>query len=58
MKDGRFYLRLSDDERATFEEVARSLGLKSTSDAIRFVMAEKHRELFGATPTKARKKRR
>lgn len=60
-KDSRFYLRLADDERARFDDVAGALGLKSTSDAIRFVMAEKHRELFGvagkAKPGKTKAKR-
>jgi hypothetical protein len=57
MKSSRFYLRLSDEERERFDEVTRALGLGSTSDAIRFVMLQKHRELLGDQPSPTKKKR-
>jgi hypothetical protein len=44
-KDGRFYLRLTDEDRQLFDDVAQALGLGTTSDAVRFVMREKHRAL-------------
>jgi len=55
-KQSRFLLRISEDDRRVFEDVARSLGLASISDAVRFVMREKYRELFPAD-TPRRKKR-
>ncbi len=57
-KDGRFYLRLSSEERVMFDEVAERLGLADTSSAIRFLMREKHRELFGDKPDAKRKRKR
>lgn len=46
-KDGRFYLRLTTEERAMYDEIAEALGAESASHAVRFVMREKYRELFG-----------
>jgi hypothetical protein len=53
-KDGRFYLRLTQEERRMYDEVAEALGAESASHAVRFVMREKYRELFGAQPKPAR----
>jgi hypothetical protein len=49
-KDGRFYLRLTHDERAMFDKVAEAIGAESASHAVRFVMRERYRELFGELP--------
>jgi hypothetical protein len=49
-KDGRFYLRLTDEDRELFDEVSRGLGSSNVSEAVRFVMREKHRELYGVQP--------
>ena len=59
-KDGRFYLRLSDDERRMFDEVAEALGFGNTSDALRFIVREKHRELDaqGALPRKPKRSKK
>ena len=57
-KDGRFYLRLSDDERRMFDEVAEEMGFESASSAVRFIMRAKHRELFGDKPRSKKKKRK
>lgn len=46
-KDGRFYLRLTTEERHMYDELAEALGAESASHAVRFVMREKYRELFG-----------
>jgi hypothetical protein len=46
-KDGRFYLRLTDEERAMLDVVAEALGLEgNASAAVRYMLREKHRELF------------
>jgi hypothetical protein len=57
-KDGRFYLRLSSEERVLFDEVSERLGFADTSSAIRFLMREKHRELFGTDKPDAKRKRK
>ena len=49
-KDGRFYLRLNDEDRRMFDDVAEALGFGDTSSALRFLVREKHRELFGVQP--------
>ena len=56
-KDGRFYLRLDDEDRRMFDDVAEALGFSDTSSALRFLVREKHRELFGVkAPAKRPKK--
>lgn len=60
-KDGRFYLRLTDEERQMLDVVAQALGLEgNASAAVRFMLREKHRELFPEgepkKPAKARKR--
>jgi len=61
-KDGRFYMRLTEEERVMLDAIADELGLSgNASAAIRQVMRQKHRELFpeGAQakrPAKAKKK--
>ena len=57
-KDGRFYLRLSDEDRQLFDEVAEALGSETTSHAIRFIMRQKHRELYGTMPAVKRQQKR
>ncbi|HEY3236477.1 MAG TPA: hypothetical protein VGJ84_17290 [Polyangiaceae bacterium] len=49
-KDGRFYLRLTHDERAMFDKVAEAIGAETASHAVRFVMRQKYRDLFGELP--------
>lgn len=63
-KDGRFYLRLTDEERAMLDDVAEALGLEgNASAAVRFMLREKHRELGiagqqqGKRPAKVKTKR-
>ena len=47
-KDERFNLRLTTEERQTLHEVAEDLGLSgNASGAVRFMLREKHRQLFG-----------
>ena len=58
-KDGRFYLRLTTDERAMLDDVAEALGLEgNASAAVRFMLREKHRELFATQPKPKRPGRR
>jgi hypothetical protein len=59
MKDGRFYLRLTEEERRMFNDIATEMGTNA-STAVRLVMREKHREFFGKPqpkpPPKSRRK--
>jgi hypothetical protein len=59
VKDLRFYLRLDDKDRRLLNEVAEALSVQP-SQAVRVLVREKHRELFGVaqTPTVATRKRR
>lgn len=50
-KDGRFYLRLTNEERHMLDEVAEWLGLEgNASGAVRFMLREKHRQLAAEQP--------
>lgn len=49
-KQSRIFIRVGSDDRRLFREVAEALGLDTVSDAVRFVMREKYRELFGLNP--------
>lgn len=52
-KDGRFYLRLTTEERRLLDEVAEWLGLEgNASAAVRFMLREKHRQLAAEQPPK------
>ena len=56
-KDGRFYLRLTLEEREMLDEVATALGLGgNASAAVRFMIRVKHREHFGMRPIRPRVK--
>lgn len=45
-KDGRFYLRLTTEERRMLDALASAIGLGgNASGAVRFLIHEKHREL-------------
>lgn len=56
-KDARFYLRLSQGERRIFSDVGEALGCESLSQAVRFVMRQRYRELFGTDePSRARQR--
>lgn len=57
-KNERLNLRLTKEDKESFEEVTQGLGLSNVSEAIRFVMLEKHRSLFGAQLPKRSPKRR
>jgi hypothetical protein len=54
-KEQRIYVRANDAEQAVFRAVADSLGLSNMSEAIRFVMFEKARQL-GVEPNAKRRK--
>ena len=52
-KDGRFYLRLTEEERRMLDDVAEWLGLEgNASGAVRFMLREKHRQLAAEHPDK------
>jgi hypothetical protein len=57
VKDLRFYLRLTEEERKQLFAVAEALGLEgNASAAVRFMLREKYRQLFPeAEVTKASK---
>jgi len=57
-KDGRFYLRLTPQERVMFDAIAAELGFADTSSALRYLMREKHRELFGGEKSEPKRKRK
>jgi hypothetical protein len=58
-KDGRFYLRLTDEERRMLDAVAVELGLEgNASAAVRFMLREKFREMVPEKPKPKRKPQR
>ena len=58
-KDGRFYLRLTLDEREMLDELATAFGLSgNASAAVRFMIRQHHREHFGMRPIKPKAKPR
>lgn len=46
-KDRRFLMRVSEEELKLFARVGEALGCESVSQAVRFVMRQQYRELFG-----------
>ena len=58
-KDGRFYLRLTTEERRMLDQVAEAMGLSgNASAAVRFMLRERHRQLFSEQPSKPAKRKR
>lgn len=51
-------MRLTEDDREVFEQVTEALGMSNVSEALRFVMREKHRAIFGMPLPKRSSKRR
>ena len=51
-KPEHLHVRISQEDRVAFLAVAEALGLADMSNAVRFVMREKHRALGLATPGK------
>ena len=58
-KDGRFYLRLTPEERRMLDEVAEWLGLEgNASAAVRFLLRERHRQLADEQPQRPSRSRK
>jgi len=57
-KNERLAMRLTEEDREVFEQVTEALGMSNMSEALRFVMREKHRALFGVQLPKRSKRRR
>ena len=49
-KDQRFYLRVDEEDRRMLDAVAEAMGVQP-SQAVRVLVREKHRAIFGAQPT-------
>ena len=56
-KDLRFYFRLTETDRTMLNDLSEAMGV-SPSGVIRVLLRDKHRDIYGAQPAKARKPKR